>query len=115
MDDDRLNLSALDPMREPEHWQSAFDSTLARVDAVLRERERRQDPLVLIAGWMRPLLAAAAVTVAILIPMEIALEKNEINAERVQLLVTFSMDWAHGEQQPTGTDLLRVLSGVEVQ
>jgi hypothetical protein len=115
MEQERMDLSPLDPMHDPNHWRAVFDGTLHRVDAVLRERARQRDPLEMIAGWMKPVLLAAAVLVAILIPVEIALEKREANAERIQGLVALSADWAHAQARPTGGDLLRALSEGKVR
>lgn len=110
MDEERLDLSPLDP--DPARWRAVMDGTRARVDAVLAERLRR-GPLATIAGWRRPLLAAAAAAVLALVPVELALEARERRAERVEALVTLSTDWARGERRPTGADLLRALDAGE--
>lgn len=109
MDEERLDLSALDPARDPDRWRATVDATLARVDGVLRERERRRGPLAEIAGWTRPLLAAAAVATAILLPAHAALERHVDRREQVRGLVALSTDWARGEHRPTGADLLRAV------
>ncbi|HET7276183.1 MAG TPA: hypothetical protein VFI91_13525 [Longimicrobiaceae bacterium] len=108
MDEERIDLTPLDPAFLPSHWPKTVAATQVRIDAVLLERERLRDPLTTIAGWMKPLLVAAAVVIAILIPVEIALERAENRSEQVQQLVGLSTDWAQGHQL-TGADLLRVL------
>lgn len=108
MDDERpLNLSALDPARDPGRWRMVFDATLARVDDVLLHR--RQDPLAFIAGWRRPLLAAAAAALLLLVPVEIALERRETRAETVRGLVAVSTAWAREGRAPTGEELMRAM------
>ena len=115
MEHEKLDLSPLDPMRDPGHWRAVFDGTLQRVDAVLRERLRQRDPLELIADWLKPVLLAAAVVMAILVPVEIALERREAEAEQVQRLVTLSANWARAEAKPTAADFVRALGEVQVR
>ena len=111
MEFDRVDLSPLDPLRDPPRWQSLVDATLARVDVALEERARRQDDaLVLIASWRRTLLVAAAVLLAVLIPLEIALEVRESRAEAISRLASVSAAWVSQGQTPTGTDILRAIS-----
>jgi hypothetical protein len=106
MDERPLNLSALDPARDPARWQAVMNATLVRVDDVLAQR--RQDALTLIAGWRRPLLAAAAAAVLMLVPVEVALERRETRAETLRGLVAASQAWAEG-RTPTGAELLRAM------
>ncbi len=75
-------------------------------DALLH---RRQDPLALIAGWRRPLLAAAAAALLVLVPLEVALELRETRAETVRGLVAASTAWAQEGRAPTGAELLRAM------
>lgn len=107
MDDRRLDLSALDPARDAGRWRTVFDATLARVDDVLLQR--RADALTLIAGWQRPLLAAAAAAVLLLVPVEVALERRETRVETVRGLVAASTAWAQEGRAPTGAELLRAM------
>jgi hypothetical protein len=107
MDERRVDLSALDPARDPARWRGVVDATLARVDDVLLHR--RQDPLALIAGWRRPLLAAAATALLLLVPVEIALERRETRANTVRGLVAASAAWVHEGRAPTGAELLRAM------
>jgi hypothetical protein len=102
-DQDRVDLSAL----EPRGWPAVLDATLRRLDATLTSR--RKDPLTLIASWSRSLTIGAGVMVAVLIPVELALEVREGQAEPVQRLVTLSTRAALGAQSPTGEELSRAL------
>ena len=108
-EEERLDLSLLDP-RDPEHWQRVMADTLGRVDAVLSRRV--QDPFTAIAGWKRPLLIAAGFALALLIPVEFALEARESEAERVERLVSMSADRGDAEP-PSGADFLRALYAAE--
>ncbi|HEX6910357.1 MAG TPA: hypothetical protein VF142_08175 [Longimicrobium sp.] len=107
MDDRRLDLSALDPARDPAAWRAVLGATLARVDDVLLQR--RADALTLIAGWRRPLLAAAAAAVLLLVPVEVALERRETRDETLRGLVAASTAWAQEGRAPTGAELLRAM------
>lgn len=108
MDDDRrLDLSALDPARDPARWRAVRDATLSRVDSVLPRR--RSDVLSQIAGWRRPLLAAAAAALLLLVPLEVALERRESRVETVRGLVAASTAWAVDGRAPTGAELLRAM------
>lgn len=103
-----VDLSALDPMRDELHWPGVMRATMVRVDEVLARRVRGDDPLDLIASWRRPLLVAAAVAVAVLIPAEIALERREAAQDRVGRLVTVSERWFAG-RAPASTEFLRAV------
>lgn len=107
MDERPLDLSALDPARDAARWRAVFDATLTRVDGVLAQR--RHDALTLIAGWRRPLLAAAAAAVLMLVPVEVALERRETRAEALRGLVAASEAWAQEGRAPTGAELLRAM------
>lgn len=107
-DHDRLDLSALDPTRDPEHWERVMAATLVRVDAVLSRRI--DDPFTAIAVWKRPLLVAAAATLALLVPVELALELRESRAEQVERLVSLSSSWEDGGRPPSGAAFLRALT-----
>lgn len=108
MDDRRVDLSALDPARDPGRWRAVMDATLSRVDGVLAARAR-PDPLALIAGWRRPLLALAAAAVLLLVPVELALERREDRREALRGLVSVSTAWAQEGRAPTGAELLRAI------
>ena len=107
-ENDRLDLSALDPAADPARWRGVMDATLGRVDLVLRSR--RQDPLTLIASWSRPLLVSAGVAVAALIPLETALDARERREEQVRRLVDLSVVVDQAAAAPTGADFRRALA-----
>lgn len=92
---------------EPENWDVVVDATLRRAEASLAAR--RRDPLTLIASWSRSVMIGAAVTIAILIPVEVALEGREAEAARVETLVHLSTRTALGAGAPTGEELSRAL------
>jgi hypothetical protein len=98
-----LDLSPL----APEGWEAVVETTLRRVDGVLTARA--QDPLTLIASWSRSLSIAAVVVVALLVPVELLLERREARAEQVDSLVQLTTRATIGAQPPTGAELSRAL------
>jgi hypothetical protein len=108
MDERRLNLSALDPARDPARWRGVVQATMARVDGVLLARAR-PDPLALRAGGGGPRRGAPAAAVLLLVPVEVALERREARRETVRGLVSVSTAWAQEGRAPTGAELLRAI------
>lgn len=106
-EDERLDLSALDPLEDGQRWEAVVSETLRRVDEVLARRSR--DPLQLIAAWRRPLLIAATAALGLLIPVEWALDAREERLERLERLVALSAGWDPDDPPPTGSDFLSAL------
>ena len=107
-EEEKLDLSALDPLRQPDRWQHVMDETMLRVDGVLAAR--RTDALSAIAAWRRPLLVAAGILVALLVPVEIALEKREHDSESIERLTSLSATWTPGDTPPSSAAFLRALT-----
>jgi hypothetical protein len=105
---DPVDLSTLDA--DAARWQRVVGATLLRVDAVLEARQRAQDPLTLIASWRRPVLVAAGIAVAILVPVELVLEVREARAEQVEALVTLSAELVQTGSPPSGAEFVRALA-----
>lgn len=103
MNDDPIDFSALAPGAR---WDAGVRRTMRRVEAVLVERD---DPFALIARWRRPLLAAAAAVVLLLVPVEWVLERRETGAEQVESLVQLTAEAFHGDPA-TGAELLSTVS-----
>jgi len=111
METEKMDLSALDPMREPERWQRVVEATLARAERVVdARRDSANDAFWLIANWRRRLIAAAAVVIAALIPAELALEVRESRLEAVHRLATVSVSWVERDVTPSGAEILRALA-----
>src|SRR5688572_28792368 len=108
-DDDRLDLSILDPMEEPGRWAVMMERTAARVDQVLGRRAI--DPLTLIASWMRTVTTVGAVMIAVLIPIELVLERREAGQDQVERLAQLSAESLRGGDPMTADALVRALEG----
>ena len=108
MDDQPLNLAALDPARDPGRWRAVMEGTMGRVDAALLRR--RADPLTLIAAWRRPLLAAAAAVVLVLVTVEVGLERREARGRPVRALADVSAAFVPEGRLPTAAVLVRAMT-----
>jgi hypothetical protein len=107
MNEEPVDLSALDATADAARWEAFLVAAMMRADATLAAR--MQTPADLIASWSRPLLLAAAVVVALLVPLEILLEARETRTQQIERLVTLSVDWANGGAAPSGSQLRGVL------
>jgi hypothetical protein len=111
-DPEPVDLSLLDPAREPERWARILAQTGMRVDAVLQERGQPADVLTVMAGWARPVLAAAA-AVLLLLGTALVSGGNELRQPRVSEargLAALSAGYADG-RLPTGAELSAALGG----
>jgi hypothetical protein len=57
----------LDPARDPARWEAMIRGIVKRAGPTLAAHRRRPGPVDLLASWLRPALAAAAVLAAIAI------------------------------------------------
>ena len=107
-----VDLSPLDPARRPE-WTARVEATRRVVAARLASRSLRQGPLDVLSGWARPILAAAAVMVALVGGADALLRGPASSgparlgeARRLALLSEASV--AHG-RAPSGAELRSIL------
>ena len=108
-EEQRLDLSALDPRADNARWSSFVRSTAERVDLVIARRN--VDPLTLIAGWMRSVTTAVIVLIALLVPVELILERQETGREQVDRLVQLSAESIREGGALTATQLARAVDG----
>lgn len=107
-----VDLSPLDPARRPE-WTARAEATRRAVAATLASRSLRQDPLDVVSGWARPILAAAAVMVALLggagaLVRGSASSAPERLGEARLLALLSEASVAHG-RAPSGAELRTIL------
>jgi hypothetical protein len=107
-----MDLSPLDPARRPE-WTALVEATRRAVAATVERRAQRQGPLDMLSGWARPVLAAAAVLLALLGGADVLLHGSVSSgptrlgeARRLALLSEASVarGWA-----PSGVELRTIL------
>jgi hypothetical protein len=118
MDPERLNLSALDPAADAEHWERVIKTITGRALPELTRRAAVRSPLLLLAGWARPMLSAAALLAAIsitaLTTVHRAPQSTEPQAAGLveELRVPAPLaTWLTEERAPTIDDLILALNG----
>jgi hypothetical protein len=107
-----VDLSPLDPARRPE-WTARVEATRRAVAAIVASRAQLEGPLDVVSTWARPILAAAAVLLALLGGAD-ALFHHGVSsiparlgeARRMALISEASV--AHG-RSPTGAELRAIL------
>jgi hypothetical protein len=102
-----IDLSPLDPERDPERWNLLVEATRLRVAPVLSERAREPDSVSVLSSWARPILAAAVAVLLLLGGAATALggraPAKPSDARRLALLTESSV--IHG-RAPTGAELM---------
>lgn len=116
MDNGELDLSALDPAREPERWNAVVDRVHARVDAVIAGRVVRNGPLAAIEAWARPLLAAAALATILLVPLirggdDASRQVDAPAGSRERMLAAYTVEWVDSGRSPTSAELSATVEG----
>lgn len=106
---DGMDLTALDPGRDPQRWARRMDATRLLVDAVLAGRLPPSGSFDIVGGWFRPILAAAAVLVALVGAAAAGLGGRNTALDRAsearRLAVLSDHSLGRGER-PTGAQLL---------
>jgi hypothetical protein len=107
-----VDLSPIDPARRPA-WVARVEATRQAVAATVASRTLRQGPLDVLSGWARPILAAAAVLLALLGGADALLRGAAPSAparlgEARRLALLSETSVAHG-RAPTGAELRAIL------
>jgi hypothetical protein len=107
-----IDLSPLDPGRDPLRWAKVTDAVRFRVEAALLQRQRESDPFAVLSAWGRPILAAAAVALLVLGSAVVGLgspgASRASEARRLAYLAESSV--VHG-RTPTGAQVMNVIIG----
>jgi hypothetical protein len=112
MNDERIDLSALDPARDSERWERRIREVVA--GAMLARRWTVSGQL---SSWARPALALAAAAalfswvglVIYAVPLEGSAARTAAAAQQDRSLTLSS--WAATDEQPSAGSLLSVLGG----
>jgi hypothetical protein len=111
VNDERVDLSALDPSRDPERWDRMVRSVAARAVAARRRRNSVRGQLV---AWTRPVLAAAASLALASWAGALASGRGRHEApppEQREEPAFVVAQWAASGQVPSTSRILEVLGG----
>jgi predicted NBD/HSP70 family sugar kinase len=107
-----IDLSPLDPERDPRRWAKVADTVRLRMEAALLQRTREPDPFAVLTVWARPILAAAAVALLVLGSAAVwvggAGVSRASEARRLAYLAESSV--VHG-RTPTGAQVVNAIIG----
>jgi hypothetical protein len=108
MDEERLDLSALDPRADTVRWERMVSGVLARA-ALAPGRAR--GPLAVLAGWARPTLAAASFVALVSAGLLAWSLERRVHESRPQTLAEYILpeplaEWVADERMPSEADLL---------
>ncbi len=105
---DGMDLTALDPGRDPQRWARRMDATRLLVNAVLAGRLAPSGSFDIVGGWFRPILAAAAVLAALVGAAGAGLGRNTAldRASEARRLAVLSDNSLGRGERPTGAQLL---------
>jgi len=120
MRDDPLDLTPLDPSRDPGRWRGMMDAVMRRVEPSIRSRAAvAPTVLELIRGWARVAVPAAAVTAGLVLGISQALSapRGRILARTDPVEQWLAGDvaipaWLRAERPPSPADLLLAPGGV---
>jgi hypothetical protein len=109
MNDERIDLSLLDPSRDPKRWERLVASVTSRALAAHR---RRLTISYQLTAWARPALAlAAAAALASWVGTVVAPTRNG-SAARTEPEPAYVLSaWANGDDVPATPRILEVLGG----
>lgn len=117
MDADRLDLSALDPTADGEHFDGVVARIMERASPELKRRAAREGLFGALADWAWPALSAAAV-LALISGAALAMTRQQVSAEESFVTVLDAMElaepvsrWIVEERTPTTSDLILALEG----
>jgi hypothetical protein len=112
MDPERMDLSPLDPARDPERWSRVVAVTRMRVEAALLSRASADGVLDQLGAWSRPILAAAAILALVLGTADAVIASRPSPLDRAsearRMAVLSDHSLGRG-QRPTGGQLLVAL------
>lgn len=109
MDTERVDLSPLDPAEDRLRYERWVRRILDAAAPELARRAREDGPLALVAGWARPMLAAAAVIAALALGVLSAVERDAAATDSVVDALGVpapAAEWLEDGREPTASDLV---------
>lgn len=115
MDDERTDLTPLDPTADHERFGLLVAGVVAAAGVALAARRARQSAVAQVAGWWRPLLAAAAITAIIALASLAGSDGSarssttEVGLAEVIGVPSQIAEWVRSEEAPTPAELVLIL------
>lgn len=117
-DDERIDLRAFDPTRDPVRYGLAIGRIMDRAAMPLARRRARATPMGQITAWWRPMLALAAALALAAIgvlsqvrPAAAAGGRSEAGVAEALGIPTALAGWMAGAETPTATQVFSALEG----
>lgn len=113
MEEPRIDLSALDPGRDPAEWERRVARIRQAAAPGLAHRAAAASPIVSIAAWLRPTLAAAATLTVVSAGALLVTERTGLDEDAVDAVATFAVpeSWLTRDEPPTVSEVLVALEG----
>lgn len=115
MIDDRTDLRPVDPTSEHDRFEGIVARVMAAAEVELAARRARRSVVVQVAGWWRPLLAAAAITGIISLVSLASSDGSAASstaepglAEAIGIPSQIA-EWVRSDETPTTAELVVVL------
>jgi len=108
MNDDKLDLSALDPARDTARWERRIGQVVTRA-----VRARRWSVGCQLRSWARPALGLAAAA-AVFSWLGLILRWQDavpLSSDQSEQAVSVLSRWAASDEQPSASSMLAVLGG----
>lgn len=111
MEPERVDLSPLDPSRDPLAYERLVRRVMSAAGPELARRARASTPLALLAGWARPTLAAAAVIAVLALGALLATDRAGPRMETASVTEALGVPepaaaWLSEGREPTAADLV---------
>lgn len=123
MDEERspehpVDLSALDPTLDPGRWEAMVARITRAATPELERRAAMASPVISIAGWLRPALAAAAALAVVSAATLFLVERGPVAtlAERSDAVPELNLpfplgEWLNEDRPPTVVEVMVALEG----
>ena len=118
MNDDRIDFSAVDPIKDEVHFERLISSIVRDAAPELALRRGRLTVVAQVGQWWRPLMAAAAVIIVVSLGILWQLGGNggassmvatESGIEEMLGVPAQVASWIRSDQLPTTSDLLETI------
>jgi len=113
VNDDKLDLSALDPARDSERWEQRIGQVVARAVVARAVVARRWSIGGQLRSWARPALGLAAAA-AVFSWLGLILrwqDQAPLSTSQNEEAVSVLSRWAASDEQPSASRMLSVLGG----